>query len=428
VPQKLLEAQTNTPTRTPTRTPVPFSTVPVISVTPSGTPPEGVLTCPDEPVYYGDVDLRYVRNCGHCMSEKPTPTRAAGGLPSVNMHRTALPRTPIFTPSYTPTGTLTIEPDDLTYYPTYTPSGYVIISTSAPTATPTDESPFTSERIHFPNAELHDNDATMWWLYPPVGYTGIYDYLSPVSSGTPFNIYNANSGDPSQLSFILSNFNGGDGVFVHHISFDYTSGTRSCSPDSTDCGNDLHVTGYDYDAGVSGYVGSPIYALQFSFGFPNSDATYDEGVTHHHEIDIDMTLMSMNIGVIQYGSPDGYDYVSDLYIEYAGAPPEPTPTAGSPTVTPTPTDIFGGDCRYPVEAADYSSSFSTGSVTDLGVSCFTLIPEIDLTQISEIYFRELQLCVHWFSIPTLVILGQTIPLGLFLVLPLGWVLRRLWQF
>lgn len=412
-------------TLTPSNTPVGLPTLPSVgTVTPSGTQVPNQVNCPPFPVYYDEVDLSYARVCYRCMSERPTPTKSVGnGLPSYN-----LPKIPLFTPTITPTGTITpfFDPD-ATYYPTATPYG--LLGTDVPTWTPSPT--FTPTATPYPSLTIVHVDFSQaisgygqGWILSPNGVAG---YEFDIASN--YRIYNPNL--PSSLGFTLSRFDD-EPIYVIGYEYTYNSGTRGCSGT---CGNAPAI--------FSSYSGG--YVLEDTqIGYPGYHYPYFEGYDYDLSKDVNGWVESMQFGVTLFGSPaTNNDYIEHLFITYITPEtllPTSTPT-NTPTITQTPdltltaapTMTPSGfiDCSMPFGQKNYDQAVSLQVSNFIGETCpLTVVPNIDMSSIDErLVIPQVDLCIKWVGLPVIALFGLNIPLGMIVaVIALGYLIRRLAEF
>lgn len=438
-----------TPTSTITNTPAPFPTVGLVTSTPTATGVPPNLDCPDFPVYFDEVDLTYARMCSRCLSERPTPTRGIShGLPSYD-----IPVTALYTPTNTPTGTLTITPDtEATYYPTVTPPGFVASNTPlpglftpsrTPTITPSPTLTATSTpELTFIN--FYDADAALgdWELF-----YGAYTANAP-GFGYEFNVDeyrldNPLGGGYEALGFQLFTTTGS--VYVRTIEYDLYLPVRGC----TDlCGYHAQTFINHFGGGLDGYY----LGYGISYGYPFYTSGYAEGVLTHHVITVNDYVGSIEwiMGQYQSGTYDshgnyGADYVRNVFIDYdpfGFETPEPTDTptqtytpdgadTATPTITPTPPGFI--DCSKPFGVIDRSDMMTVEFGTFSGESCpLTIFPGIDLrdaTTDDRLVIPQIDLCIKWVTMPQVNIFGIPIPIGMVIAaLVVGFIFHALLRF
>jgi hypothetical protein len=143
--------------------------------------------------------------------------------------------------------------------------------------------------------------------------------------------------------------------------------------------------------------------------------------------------------IVSSGGSGGW-YIQQASLEWCeDEQPTLTPTMSpTPTIPPLiPTDPGQYDCSIVIYAdLDTPIVNVDGGITVLSVNCYTVIPGVQIhitqeilgLQIPKIELSRFELCVEWISTPSISLAGITFSLELLLVIPLGWAVRRLFQF
>lgn len=421
-----VEAQTDTPnptlTRTATRTP-DFNTF-----TPEATDDSADgsrFLCPEEPVFSSDVPLRYLTECGHCVTHvTSTPEQVSHGLP-----RFGLPTVVLRTPSATPTGiwfprTSTPSPF-LTVYPTITPgwmgeaSTAIAGFTSTPvmTSTPT----FFSTHINF--VEAFEGGFEGWGI---TGSGDIEVYSVVFDDEFPFAAFNpyTGTGVPG-LGFSVRWIGTPGLVELIGYEFDYINGVRGCSGA---CGSVIHANSAVDEAVLDEFINN--------IGYPSFQFPYSEGVPVHFERSFNADIKGLTFFVSQNDTSGIYrpDYIEDLWIYYRVIV-EPGAATATPTTTLTPAPDI--DCRNPDTGIEHEVLVETdafeGGLQAISRTCFTVIDpslKLDLSGLNAAWVvdpDDLEICVVLYRVPFFALIGIPLPLEMVLLVMIIAYLVRLFR-
>lgn len=145
----------------------------------------------------------------------------------------------------------------------------------------------------------------------------------------------------------------------------------------------------------------------------------------------------LNVYSGTFADSGAHFYVQHLYIQTSDIVtpvPTNTPTAtvtGAPYVQPQPTETLAS-CAAPVFRNDTPLMEIPEFITVTGYECYVVVPEMNINipgQADDLEIVGAQICVTWFTWPTINFLGLPIPIEFVVIMSvLGWLVRRLLTF
>lgn len=438
------EAQTSTPT--PSYTPYLYLTESNItptalyqptepSVLPTG---DGSANCPEELVSEDEASSTYIQRCRACLDFDPDGFSDTGydipviDLPT-NTRVPTLTDTPLPTltplPTNTPEGTPFYTNTPITYTPTPSPT-----STLTPTASPYPTGYYEWEWKVTPGVPPYvkqvagnhgqvvgsewraQTDGTTYRMY---GWQDLPAWNRGTTTPTPYSIvgvhaeaYSAGGSDPSNWytnnwSWRLLSWVNGSQTPLQGFPF-YSCTLASCA--------------------WSGWK-------TFDIWFPISHAGWRLGFYNASDADLRMRNITVyGVGPNPFLSPTPTNTPELTWTPY------PTDTATPEGLIPSATPPYAWDCSNP--ESFQPSAANSGLVADPVVEfdpsltiarteCYTIIPPLPQAVMDLIGLTgttETHLCITFYELPHISVLGIVIGSDLLMIIPLAWLMRRLLTF